>query len=135
MPYSTCLHATPMPETADGLPTWRTALPLLACSIIPAGGRSGRRLSSRCSPGAGQPARPGSFARHHITNPHIELDGDKARARSYFTVWSNRGPDHAGTYDDVLVARPEGWRFAHRRVRIDWQSEVTLFHPMVTRPA
>lgn len=79
------------------------------------------------------PAR--TFVRHHITNPLIELDGDTARARSYFTVWSNRGPDHAGTYDDVLVARPEGWRFAHRRVRIDWQSEVTLFHPMVPRLA
>ena len=88
------------------------------------------------SNGGNSPADPArTFVRHHITNPLIELDGDRALARSYFTVWSNRGPDHAGTYDDVLVALPQGRRFACRRVRIDWQSEVTLFRPMVTRRA
>jgi len=74
-----------------------------------------------------------TFVRHHITNPLIRVDGDGATARSYFTVHSNFGPDHSGTYDDTLVRTPEGWRFAHRRVRIDWQAEASLFAKMATR--
>lgn len=83
---------------------------------------------------AGGPADPArTFVRHHITNPLIEVDGDSATARSYFTVYSNNGPDHAGTYNDRLVRTAEGWQFAHRQVRIDWQSPVTLFRAMTTR--
>tara|TARA_R110001599_G_scaffold250253_2_gene450102 strand:- start:45 stop:467 length:423 start_codon:yes stop_codon:yes gene_type:complete len=73
------------------------------------------------------------FVRHHITNPLIDVDGDSATARSYFAVHSNIGPDHSGTYDDQLVRTADGWRFSHRRVRIDWQSDNSLFRPMVTR--
>lgn len=74
-----------------------------------------------------------SFVRHHITNPLIELTGDVASARSYFAVTSNNGPDHSGTYSDKLIRTLGGWRFAHRLVRVDWQSDDSLFHPMVTR--
>lgn len=74
-----------------------------------------------------------TFVRHHITNPLIAVDGDTASARSYFTVHSNFGPDHSGTYDDRLVLTAHGWRFAHRRVRIDWQAEGSLFDRMTTR--
>ena len=74
-----------------------------------------------------------SFVRHHITNPLIEMTGDTATARSYFAVTSNNGPDHSGTYTDNLVRTDKGWRFAKRLVRIDWQSETSLFSPMVTR--
>lgn len=76
-----------------------------------------------------------TFVRHHITNPLItvEGDGDGATARSYFTVHSNFGPDHSGTYDDRLVRTAGGWRFAHRRVRIDWQAEGSLFERMTSR--
>jgi len=74
-----------------------------------------------------------TFIRHHITNPLISVDGDGATARSYFTVHSNFGPDHSGTYDDRLVRTANGWRFAHRRVRIDWQAERSLFETMTTR--
>jgi len=74
-----------------------------------------------------------TFVRHHITNPLIAVDGDTASARSYFTVHSNFGPDHSGTYDDRLVLTSHGWRFAHRRVRIDWQAEGSLFDRMTTR--
>lgn len=75
-----------------------------------------------------------SFIRHHITNPLIDLAVDTAAARSYFTVTSDSGPDHSGTYSDRLVKTAAGWRFARRIVRIDWQSPATLFRPMVTRP-
>ncbi|NBU85281.1 MAG: nuclear transport factor 2 family protein [Sphingomonadaceae bacterium] len=74
-----------------------------------------------------------SFVRHHITNPLIEVAGDTATARSYFQVVSDNGPDHAGTYSDKLVRTAQGWRFAHRLVRVDWQSEASLFRPMVSR--
>lgn len=74
-----------------------------------------------------------TFIRHHITNPLIAVDGDSATARSYFTVHSNFGPDHSGTYDDRLVRAADGWRLAHRRVRIDWQAEGSLFERMTSR--
>lgn len=74
-----------------------------------------------------------SFVRHHITNPLIEISGDTATARSHFAVHSDIGPDHSGTYDDRLVRTTDGWRLAHRRVRIDWQSAASLFRSMVTR--
>ncbi len=74
-----------------------------------------------------------TFVRHHITNPLIAVDGDAATARSYFTVVSNFGPDHSGTYDDRLARTPAGWRFVHRQVRIDWQAEGSLFDRMATR--
>jgi ketosteroid isomerase-like protein len=74
-----------------------------------------------------------TFIRHHITNPLITVAGDGATARSYFAVTSDNGPDHSGTYADKLIRKREGWRFAHRLVRIDWQAETSLFRPMVTR--
>jgi SnoaL-like domain len=74
-----------------------------------------------------------SFVRHHITNPLIAIDGNTAVVRSYFQVISNNGPDHAGTYSDRLVSSADGWRFAHRLVRIDWQSPASLFRPMTSR--
>ncbi|WP_421837619.1 nuclear transport factor 2 family protein [Novosphingobium sp.] len=83
--------------------------------------------------GSGTPGPKPSFVRHHITNPLIELDGDRATARSYFAVHTDIGLDHSGTYSDTLVRTPHGWRFAHRLVRVDWQSAQSLFRPMATR--
>ncbi len=76
-----------------------------------------------------------SFVRHHITAPLIDVavDGETATARSYFQVISDNGPDHAGTYSDRLTKTPDGWRFAHRMVRIDWQSATSLFRSMTSR--
>ena len=84
----------------------------------------------------GGPPHPGrSFVRHHITNPLIAIadDGQNATARSYFLVISDNGPDHSGTYDDRLRHGADGWRFVHRRVRVDWQAATSLFRPMATR--
>lgn len=74
-----------------------------------------------------------SFLRHHITNPLIIIHGNTATARSYFQVISNHGPDHAGAYSDRLISTADGWRFAHRLVRVDWQATTSLFRPMVSR--
>ena len=88
-------------------------------------------IAAALSSGQRDPRR--TFVRHHITNPLIAVEGDGATARSYFTVHSDFGLDHSGTYDDRLVRTAEGWRFAHRRVRIDWQAETSLFRKMTTR--
>lgn len=88
-------------------------------------------IAAKLSAGTGDPRR--TFVRHHITNPLVEVDGDNATARSYFAVTSNAGPDHSGTYDDQLVRTAHGWRFARRRVRIDWQAESSLWPRMPTR--
>lgn len=88
-------------------------------------------IAMALSSGPANPAR--TFVRHHITSPLIEVDGDNATARSYFAVHSDNGPDHSGTYNDKLVRTAQGWRFAHRQVRVDWQAEHSLFRRMVTR--
>ena len=47
---------------------------------------------------------------------------DSARARTYFGVYTDLGPDHAGVYVDAFRKEADGrWRIAHRRVRLDWR--------------
>ncbi|MEY2926279.1 MAG: hypothetical protein RL367_756 [Pseudomonadota bacterium] len=81
----------------------------------------------------GDPGR--TFTRHHVTNPLIELsaDGQSATGRAYFSVYCNNGLDHVGTYSDQLCLTADGWRFAYRLVRIDWQSPTSMSPAMVTR--
>lgn len=73
------------------------------------------------------------LSRHHLTTSLIELDGDTATARSYFQVLTNQGLDHHGHYADRLVRTPQGWRVAHRSVRIDYQSPQSLYAPLHVR--
>lgn len=72
-------------------------------------------------------------ARHHLTSSLIELDGDAASARTYFQVLTNRGLDHHGHYADRLVRTAQGWRIAHREVRIDYQAPDSLYTPFHVR--
>ena len=59
---------------------------------------------------------------HFISNVRIELDGDRARARSYFQAPMGRvaadgtheAVVNAGYYRDELVRTPEGWRIRER---------------------
>jgi 3-phenylpropionate/cinnamic acid dioxygenase small subunit len=58
--------------------------------------------------------------RHHISNLRIAVTGsDDATGAAYFFVLTERGPDHWGRYRDRYIRTDEGWRFAHRRVRLD----------------
>jgi 3-phenylpropionate/cinnamic acid dioxygenase small subunit len=69
-----------------------------------------------------------SFVRHHLATCHIELDGaDEARARTYWTAWTDIGPDHAGYYVDRFRRTGDRWLIAHRRIRLDWRSPDSLF--------
>jgi len=74
------------------------------------------------------PARhPRIFTRHSLTTCDIELTSENsATCRTYFVVYSAIGPDHAGVYDDRLVREGGRWRFAYRRVRVDWIHDDTV---------
>ena len=70
------------------------------------------------------------FVRHNITTCHIELTGpDTARAKTYFFVLTEVGPDHAGYYSDSWRKVGDGWLIAHRKVRLDWRSPQSRFGP------
>lgn len=58
--------------------------------------------------------------RHYVSNLRLAVTGtDDATGAAYFLVVTERGPDHWGRYRDRYVRTAEGWRFAHRRVRLD----------------
>ncbi|MGE3690734.1 MAG: nuclear transport factor 2 family protein [Novosphingobium sp.] len=76
-----------------------------------------------------------SFIRHNLTTSEIELTGpDTARARTYFVVMTELGPDHAGVYSDELVKRDGQWLFQHRRITLDWRAHDSLFPPVPRVP-
>ena len=88
-----------------------------------------QRISSWSStPGKDPSMRDTSFIRHNLTTCRIALTGpDTARAQTYFVVFTDNGPDHAGTYSDDLVHQDDRWLFAHRRIALDWRSPDSLF--------
>ncbi|APR86321.1 Hypothetical protein A7982_11670 [Minicystis rosea] len=59
------------------------------------------------------------WSMHYITNPALEIDGNRAKGRWYFLVQAvtKDGPPGTiqsfhGSYEDVYVKTPAGWRFA-----------------------
>jgi len=77
----------------------------------------------------GEPRR-----KHFVMNSLIQLDGDRATARtSYLVILQAAGaglvPSVAGTYMDVLVRTPDGWRFRQRRLVHDLRAELGLNVP------
>ena len=74
-----------------------------------------------------------SFVRHHLSTCKIDLTGpDTARVRTYWAAWTDIGPDHAGYYLDSFRKEGEQWLIAHRRVRLDWEAENSLFRSAVS---
>jgi len=66
--------------------------------------------------------------RHVVTNPVIEVSGDRATAQCYLTansvskasgkaVWS------AGSYKDKLVREANRWLFAEREIHVQYATE------------
>lgn len=56
---------------------------------------------------------------HRITNQVVDVDGDRATARSYVDVWvmaadNASGVNASGYYDDEVVRTSDGWRIARR---------------------
>lgn len=72
------------------------------------------------------------FVRHHLSTSKIDLTGpDTARARTYWVAWTDIGPDHAGYYLDTFRKVGDKWLIAHRRVRMDWESDDSLFRSAI----
>ncbi|WP_395393151.1 nuclear transport factor 2 family protein [Novosphingobium sp. BL-8A] len=83
---------------------------------------------------SGTPVHEANFVRHHLTTSQIDLvTRDNATARTYWQAWTRIGPDHAGYYLDDLRRVNGHWLIAHRRVRMDWEAEESLFKPAIAR--
>lgn len=68
------------------------------------------------------------FVRHNLTTCRIELTGpDTATGRAYFAVFTDAGPDHCGTYDDVYRKVGDEWLIATRNVETHWHSPNSRF--------
>jgi 3-phenylpropionate/cinnamic acid dioxygenase small subunit len=75
-----------------------------------------------------------SFIRHHLSTCHIELtSSDTAKARTYWVAYTDIGPDHCGYYLDTFRKQENRWLIAHRRVRLDWRAEKSLYTTAVSR--
>ncbi len=75
-----------------------------------------------------------TFVRHHLSSCRIEFTGaDSAKARTYWTAYTDIGPDHCGYYLDEFRKCGEQWLITHRRVRLDWRSPKSLFTSAVAR--
>ncbi len=75
--------------------------------------------------------RGSSFVRHNITTSHITLTSlTTATAKTYFTVVTDIGPDHAGNYDDMAVKKGDRWLFSHRRITLSWRTPDGCFPPV-----
>ncbi len=69
-----------------------------------------------------------SFVRHHLSTSKIDLtSATTATARTYWTAWTDIGPDHCGVYLDTFRKEGERWLIALRRVRRDWSAPGSLF--------
>jgi hypothetical protein len=73
-----------------------------------------------------QPGRDALVTQHHLTNSTVVLEGDTARAESYFVAVHRRpGPpvtvgQFGGRYVDRFSRRDGAWRIAARLVVHDW---------------
>jgi 3-phenylpropionate/cinnamic acid dioxygenase small subunit len=63
---------------------------------------------------------PGSATRHVVGTIAVDVDGDRAHARSYFQFFTQTttAPQLRliGQYDDEFVRSPSGWLLDHRRI-------------------
>ena len=66
--------------------------------------------------------------RHVVSNPAIQVDGDRATAQCYLTSnsvskASGMGNWVAGVYRDKLVRRNGRWQFAEREIHVQYSTE------------
>ncbi len=83
---------------------------------------------------ADAPTHAATFVRHHLATSQVEFTAeDRARARTYWTAYTDIGPDHCGYYLDELRREDGLWLISHRRVRLDWRSPDSLFGSAIAR--
>lgn len=91
-------------------------------------------IASWRNPPVEGPVHGSTFIRHHLSTSQLELTGpDAAKARTYWTAYTDIGPDHCGYYLDVFRKEQDRWLIAHRRVRLNWRSERSLYMTAVAR--
>lgn len=67
--------------------------------------------------------RADALLRHHLTTHGVDFEGAaRARCWTYFTAFTEIGPDHMGRYVDQVQRMGEGWLLSHRRVVVEWWS-------------
>jgi hypothetical protein len=81
---------------------------------------------------ADAPTHAASFVRHHLSTSLIEISADTAKVRTYWTAYTDIGPDHGGVYVDAFAKEGDVWLIAHRRIRLDWRAPGSLFTTAIT---
>jgi hypothetical protein len=72
--------------------------------------------------------RKATLVRHNVTTCKIDVTGpETAKARTYWFVVSNAGPDHCGVYMDDFRKVDDQWLIARRRVKTEWNAPGSLF--------
>ncbi|CAN7544526.1 nuclear transport factor 2 family protein [Phenylobacterium sp. LjRoot225] len=86
-------------------------------------------MSRWSRPGDGTPKpHQATFIRHHLATSQIQLTGpDTAKARTYWVAYTDIGPDHCGYYLDAFRREGGRWLISHRRIRLDWRSDQSLY--------
>lgn len=91
-------------------------------------------MSRWMSADGAQTAHQATFIRHHLSTSQIDFtDADTAKARTYWTAYTDIGPDHCGYYIDVLRRSGDRWLISHRKVRLDWRSPHSLFTRVINQ--
>ena len=84
----------------------------------------------RSGPPSAETPRGAKFVRHNLTTSRIELTGPhSAKARTYWVVMTDVGPDHCGVYTDTFRKVGEDWLIAHRKVKTEWWADNSHFRP------
>jgi hypothetical protein len=95
-----------------------------------------RKSTAGAAPAATPAAAPktANFVRHNITTSQIDFTGpDTAKARTYFVVFTQIGPDHSGYYVDEFRKVGDRWLISHRRAMMDWRDEKSTFGMAVSK--
>ena len=92
-------------------------------------------ISGRAAILAAFTARPRRASRHVVANVLVTLeDEDRARAASQILLYTGTAAEDGGppilsassplvgTWQDIVVKTPEGWRFAERRGSLDFRA-------------
>lgn len=58
--------------------------------------------------------------RHHMSSRRIDfIDRERAKVTSAFLAISGQGPDHWGSYRDIVVREKGDWLFSQRVARVE----------------
>ncbi len=114
----------------DGVLEIRGQEPLRGREAIAArfGGNTGAQQAQEVAAAARQEGTARRIVRHTVTNVRFEaLSPQEATVASYFTVFTEIGLDHMGSYRDRLVPVEDRRLIAHRFVSTDWRSPESVF--------